>query len=78
MTIDHYIFKALKDLQANCSNDDFCFKQFLIKHNLPMRFYGAVLKIGLISERKVSKKYKYKWEVDEPTFNDVKFIKSFF
>ena len=75
--MENYIYIALKDLQKNCNNKDFIFSDFLTKHKLPMRFYNAVIKIGLISERKNLNKYKYKWCVDEPTINDAKFIKSY-
>lgn len=75
--MENYIYIALKDLQNQLINKDFNFANFLLKHNLPMRFYPAILKIGLIQERKNGKKYQYKWVCDEPTINDAKFIKSY-
>lgn len=50
---------------------------FLKLHNLHVRFYNAVLKIGLIKEIKIGRHYKYYWIVDGPTINDAKFIKSY-
>ena len=72
-----YILIALKDLKYRCNNKGFCFLSFLKLHNLHVRFYNAVLKIGLIKEIKIGRHYKYYWIVDEPTINDAKFIKSY-
>ena len=75
--MEEKILIALKDLQNTCSNKDFNFVDFLFKHKLSIRVYNAILKIGLITEKKIHKRYYYKWVCDEPTINDAKFIKSY-
>lgn len=75
--MEKQILTALNELKKQCDKKDFCIVKFLTVNNFPIEFYKAVLKIGLVKERRYGKKYKYNWMVDNPTINDALFIKSY-